>query len=266
MNEIRSFHESERKTNIFYRFFGVQEKFDTSLIYKMIDASKKLDLNPNRVCFGDSKGSKNKRLILNKSFDRNLAAIKLGDWASIDVSKITNGDYLEPNSRIFIENHDGLILHDTDDFENLNQEFVCNSVVLALEIFNVIYGFIWRDKNNLKGQGIVHGMCTGTLNASESKIVSAISAEGQRLHRFKGAKNVELKYETQIVDVFEYNIVSEKHMAFNIDSKTLREWIVTGNRGHITELPKQLFLWTVPVEQIEQIRNELLPLGLLMIK
>ncbi len=61
----------------------------------------------------------------------------------------------------------------------------------------------------------------------------------------------------RVADVFGLNILSEVHLAQDIDGQSLADWIVSGRHGTLTIITDRVAVWTVPKEIRQSVRARL---------
>lgn len=68
-------------------------------------------------------------------------------------------------------------------------------------------------------------------------------------------------------DVYPYNLLSARHLARDIDGRSLRAWIEAApSRGRLQAWPDGYALWTVARDRVDEIRQQLTGAGVLFVR
>lgn len=124
------------------------------------------------------------------------------------------------------------------DFQNIIKEI---SILL-----NVEYGTGYR-RENIKGPSTyAMGAAEGIIsNSDEAILITKWYKEGI----FRG------KYqEGYLRDIYPYNVLNLKHLNIKIEGVILKNWIdANAQNGNLTQISKDLWLWTVNQNEIKRI-------------
>lgn len=69
----------------------------------------------------------------------------------------------------------------------------------------------------------------------------------------------------RLLDIYELNVLSPKHMALRVFGTSLEDWISSGRRGRLIELKKDVYAWVVPDDILAEIRAAFLRAGYLIV-
>jgi hypothetical protein len=85
--------------------------------------------------------------------------------------------------------------------------------------------------------------------------------EAARIAKWGHTYYPEQRYGEILRDVYECNFLAGCHLSMDVGGRTLKDWIVTNSRhGALTQIAHDLFLWRVRLDNVDEIRENLVPL------
>ncbi len=222
-----------------------------------------LPFTPNRMAFAveSRPNPRQKRLGKGKSVNMFLAAETLPiRW--INVERIYEDNYSQLSGQMSFDLKRGRI-----DMSAQSAEFDLPSAVSfvtrCLRIGTPTYGFAHRMTGGLAASFWPSGVTTmdlGTMETSQAEKLATARATllGSSLSWSK-------EHLSKLHDVYEVNILTEKHLERPIMGKSFSGWIDEGGRGSLSKLSDGIFAWTVPDAVRPIVRHHLLNAGCLFV-
>lgn len=128
----------------------------------------------------------------------------------------------------------------------------------AAEISHIAYGIVYRKDNVVDAYEYVLDEGVVPVPPYEKPLVWRDETPGM----FNGPARYK---NTMLRMVYPFNIININHLQIKLQGKTLQEWI--GNNAHhgkLSPLSDQLFLWEVPIEQLDSVNKLCGEAGLLV--
>jgi len=151
-------------------------------------------------------------------------------------------------------------LHELEDFEN---ELIRRLAESLSSSFSFKYGIGYQRAYSkgpvLYAVGIVSGLGFSDSDFDEADTIGRwfheLAPDGERRH-----------LNDKLRDVYQYNLIGQSHLDSLLDQATLREAIESGQcPGEIDSLGENLWLWTIPQDDVQCAREILAPNGLLIV-
>lgn len=223
---------------------------DSNLLVSLVETAK---LDPNKVTFflpGIDRG-RQRTLTKNKTFIRIID--EFGPFGDVAIERILDNDYREyQNCLDFSIERTRLVL--SNSVSDFGETEVLSALKSILRVFSPRYGFSdvfdrWSARSLPNGIGSNQMSCMDDIRAGD--LFDSI----RRTHEHLNGK---------MHDVYALNVLSDAHMNWPVGSKTLREWIGSGNRGELVEAKPGVTLWTLDNDIKPIVREELFKKGCLI--
>jgi len=156
----------------------------------------------------------------------------------------------------------GLNLRDgVEFFLGGDESIVSNSLVKKIFIdleknISFDYGYAFSMKYSKGPEFYVAGVSFGDLSDEESKSISKW---------LKDSYSKKSYFDGRLRDVYEINILTQKHMSYPLKDKlTLKDFIVQLSGTKLEQINPTLFIWAIPKDKIVEIKQKLLEYEILI--
>ncbi len=125
----------------------------------------------------------------------------------------------------------------------------------AVCLLDVEYGYFFIRDNLMMPETYGAGMTAGCL------VLSRTTGDQDEIHNWGKYKRGDYWREAspRLRDVYEVNLISDRHLARNVNGLKLGDWIIKDKaRGNLAPFENGTYLWTLTTEQMQSIRPDLM--------